>query len=157
MRSIWQNIWMPLFLMSFVGLFCVLLLDSQEGTPSAGGWALALAVGVPGVVAAIRLTRVGVFATSRGLLVRGVLRTRTFAWPQIAGVTSAQMRSLRGQYYYFPALIYHPAYRVSSTIEHEMYAGGTRLAGIWLFANSPAGAEQWAVRIRELVAAHAAE
>jgi hypothetical protein len=65
---------------------------------------IAVAVGVCALVV-VRTARLGVFPRPEGLLVRGILRSRTYPWAVIINTTAETRTSARGQTYYLPTLI----------------------------------------------------
>ncbi|MGW5064377.1 hypothetical protein ACWEQ2_45170 [Streptomyces sp. NPDC004096] len=120
------------------------------GTPSSAG--TALVIGVLIIAAALRLLRVGVWVSARGLRRVAFFRTRTVAWEQIGSVRTVQQpvrwlglpRTVQGQ-----ALVLSPKGRASEDLPLMTTHGADFLARSKAFDRAADTVEAWAGEYRE--------
>ena len=151
----------PKYLSAFLGttmavLMAVILVDMMASPVDTGRGLVVLAIVILDFWVALRMWRCGVFATGKGILVRGLLFSRTVPWDRIFDLVYFPVDELPGGTAYHVVAIrylrYKPRY-ISIALPPVRHDAKIRVVSLWALATmTESGAIRMAERITRLIA-----
>lgn len=160
-RVAWANALLGATSLLFVPVAIFVAVDAAQSINSQAlrDAVIAVSILVVGGLAAlfvVRTARLGVYARPEGLQIRGIVRTRMYAWAAVIGATMQRRTDGRGVEYYLPTLVVRLPERIDRralvVLPPDQRPNQVWLIGlIWLSAVTETTAQRRAREVQSMI------